>query len=167
LARKRNGKVEATTVLRIVLLLVAGLVALVYFRMHSTETTDSAPPPQVQTWGDKMAQAYKICTGIYGDEKARNHAQIECDRGCAGKSGDDEQSGDEEVGDLNPASRAVAHQAQRMARPVKALAREDLGEADDDVERPGSRAQGQKRVAGGACSGRTCANHVASCLHDE
>lgn len=75
--------------LRIVLLLVAGLVALVYFRMHSTETTDSSPPPQAQTWGDKMTQAYKICTGIYGEEKARNNAQNECDRGCAGKSGDD------------------------------------------------------------------------------
>jgi Tfp pilus assembly protein PilV len=80
---------------RIVLLFVVGLLALLYFRMQSPPETDSSPASpasqasQAQTWGEKMTQAYKTCTATYGDEKARNKAQIDCDRGCVGKTGDD------------------------------------------------------------------------------
>ena len=74
---------------RIVLLFVVGLLALLYFRMQSPPETESSPVSQAQTWGEKMTQAYKTCSATYGDEKTRNKAQIDCDRGCAGKTGDD------------------------------------------------------------------------------
>jgi hypothetical protein len=74
---------------RIILLFVVGLLALLYFRMHSPSETESSPATQAQTWGEKMTQAYKTCSATYGDEKARNKAQIDCDRGCVGKTGDD------------------------------------------------------------------------------
>jgi len=74
---------------RIALLFVVGLLALLFFRMQSPQQVETPPASQAQNWGEKMTQAYKTCTATYGDEKARNKAQVDCDRGCVGKTGDD------------------------------------------------------------------------------
>ena len=74
---------------RIALLFVVGLLALLFFRMQSPQQAETPQASPAQNWGEKMTQAYKTCTATYGDEKARNKAQVDCDRGCVGKTGDD------------------------------------------------------------------------------
>ena len=64
-----------------------------------------------------------------------------------------EQPGQDEVGALHPAVRAVGQQAQRMADEVVALAGEDLDHGGGDEDRTGHHA-GEQGAATGAGDGR-------------
>src|SRR6266700_4184654 len=61
-------------------------------------------------------------------------------RDCAGE---DQQAGDFEVGDLDPAQVSEAQHADRLPREVEALAGEDLDQGRDDEQLAGDDAGGQ------------------------
>lgn len=61
------------------------------------------------------------------------------------RGGDEQQAGNHEVADLDPAQAAEAQQAQRVTCGVEPVAGQHLEQAHDDEQRAGGNAAGQQR----------------------